>query len=267
MSNCNVRWMDNQKIEAANYTVTNEDSSFPFANAIGNIRSKAFRSTSNTAWRLTIDLGFQDNVNVFTLFAPLGEALGITREATIRLEADNVNVWTSPELSIELSLTSDDKLVYYPDDSLELNYRFWSVYIDDPANPNAYISFADIFLGNYTTTTLRNINRGFGWVSVDPSNVRKSIDGTAYFETKTKYDTIGGMQYALVTEADRLILEDLYNRLGKTNWLPVSLDPEDKISSDSLNDMTKLARISGNFTRTHRVFEYFDIAIALEEVI
>ena len=112
-----------------------------------------------------------------------------------------------------------------------------------------------------------NINKGFNWVSVDPSAVKKSIEGTAYFETKTKYDTLGGIQYALVTEEDRLTLEDLYNRLGKTNWLPVSLDPENKIASNDLNDLTKLARFSGNFSRTHRVFEYFDIAISLEEVI
>ena len=259
--------MDNQKIESTNYTVTNEDGSFPFTNILSNVRSRTFRSTSNSAWRLTIDLGFQDKVNTLALFAPLGETLGITREATIKLQADNVSVWTSPELSIDLSLTSDDRLVYFLDDSLELNYRFWSLYIDDPANPNAYISFAYAYMGDYTTTTLRNINKGFNWVSVDPSAVKKSIEGTAYFETKTKYDTLGGIQYALVTEEDRLTLEDLYNRLGKTNWLPVSLDPENKIASNDLNDLTKLARFSGNFSRTHRVFEYFDIAISLEEVI
>lgn len=266
MTNCNVRFMDNQKIDG-NYTISNEDGNFPFTNALSNIRSKTFRSTSNSAWRLVLDLGFQDKVNTLTLFAPLGEALGITREATIRLEADNVADWSSPELSVTIPVTSDDRLVYFLDEALELNYRFWSLYIDDPASPNAYISFADIFIGDYTTTTLRNINRGFGWVSVDPSRVSKSIDGTPYFETKTKYDTLGGIQYALVTEEDRSILEDLYNRIGKTNWLPISIDPENKISSDSINQLTKLARMSGDFSRTHRVYEYFDIAIALEEVI
>jgi len=267
MTNCNVRFMDNQKVEAGNYTVTNEDANFLFSNAIDNIRSKVFRSTSNSAWRLTIDLGFADKVNVLTLFPPLGESLGITREATIKLQADNVSVWTSPELSIDLTLTSDDKLVYFLDDTLDLNYRFWSLYIDDPANPNAYIEFAYVYLGDYTTTTLRNIDRGFSWVTVDPSTVKKSIDGTPYFESKTKYDTLGGIRYALVTEADRLILEQLYERLGRTSWLPISLDPENQVGSSNINDLTKLARIAGNFSRAHRVFEYFDISIDLEEII
>jgi hypothetical protein len=260
-TNSKLRFMDNQKI-VGNYSVTNEDSNFPLSNALGSIRSKVFRTTG-TETRITIDLLFSDYCRAFTLFAPLGEKLGISKEATIKLQADNVADWVSPEYDETLSLSSDDSLVFFTD----LNYRFVSLYIDDPTNHDGFISFADIFLGDYTTTTIRNINRGFNWVTVDPSISSRSLNGTLYYDTKTQYDTLGGIQYGMVTEEDRQTLERIYNKKGTTNFMPISIDPDGCIGPNTIEDLTKLARINGNFSRTHRVFEYYDISIALEEVI
>jgi len=267
MAKCNVRFMDNQKIESTNYTVTNEDGSFPFTNILSNVRSKTFRSTSNSAWRLTIDLGFQDKVNTLALFAPLGETLGITREATIKLQADNVSVWTSPDLSIDLSLTSDDRLIYFLDDTLELNYRFWSLYIDDPSNPNAYISFAYAYMGDYTTTALRNVSNGFRWTTNDRSRVSKSMDGTPYFDTKTKYDSFESLEYGYLLNNDRLLLEGLYDRVGISNWMPIALDPEGKTTAGDIEQLTRLARFSVPLNRNHKIAEYYSMSFSLEEVI
>lgn len=261
MANSNLRFMDNQKIDG-NYTVTNEDAGFPLANALGNIRSRVFRTTG-TETRITLDLKFPDYCRALTIFAPLGEKLGISKEATIKLQADNVADWSSPAVDQTISLTSDHSLVHFT----ELNYRFVSLYIDDPTNPDGFISFADIFLGDYTTTTIRNINRGFTWVTKDPSTRKKSLNGTSYFETKTKYDTLGGIQWGLVTEDDRQTLERIYNKKGKTNFMPVSIDPDGCIGPNTVSDLTKLATITGDFSRAHRVFEYYDISINLEEII
>ena len=268
MANCNLRFMDNQKIDSTNVTVTNENSTYPFSNALDfKVRSKIFKSTSNSAWRMTVDLLWSDQVTALCLFAPLGETLGITREATIKLQADNVNDFTSPELDITLSLTSDDKLIHFIDpDVLDVNYRYWSLYIDDPTNPD-FISFGICYLGDYTTTQLRNISNGFTWVHRDPTTVQRSINGTTYFDERTAYDTFDGIQYGYVENADRETLEQLYSRNRTFTKMPISLDPDGVTVGNDINTLTRFARFSSPLTVPHRIAGYYNVQFSLEECI
>lgn len=260
MADCNVRFLDNNKIE--NYSITNEDANYPLTNALSDIRSDLFKS-STTNIRLTIDLGFPDSINALTIFAPLGESLGITREASIKLQADNVNSWSSPEFEADLQLTSDDKLVYFSD--VDIEYRYVSLYIDDPANPDV-ISFADIYIGDYTTTTVRNIAPGLSWVQNDFSKVSKSLNGTPYFSETIKYDSIAGLNYVLVNSTDRIILQDLFNRMGVSNWMPIAIDPG-SYATNSVNELTRLARFNKPLSSKHVSKERFTVKLSIEEVV
>lgn len=257
---CNVRFMDNLKIDG-NYTVTNEDASYPLTNAISDIRSELFK-TSTTSTRITIDLGFPDSIRAFTLFAPLGSALGISKEATIKFQADNVADWASPEVDVTLTMTSDDRLVYFTD----INYRYVSIYIDDPTNPAGIISFADIFLGDYTTTTIRNVAPGFSWTQNDSTKVSKSLDGTPYFSERTKYDSLSAFSYALIDEDDRQVIQNLYNRNGISNWMPIAIDPGNYITS-SFDELTRLARFSKSLGIKHVSKTRFTMKFSIEEVV
>lgn len=259
VENCNIRFMDNNK--AGNYTVTNEDSNYPLSNALSNIRSRLFKTTG-TQTRITVDLLFPDKVSALTLFAPLGQTLGISKEATIRLEADNVNDWTSPEFSEVLTLTSDDRLIHFTD----IEYRFVSLYIDDPANPEGVISFADLYIGDYTTTSFRNIAPKFKWTHNDKTVISKSLNGTAYYRERIKYDTFTGLKLSLVGDEDRQTIEDLYARVGKSNWMPIALDPG-TFTTSSINDLTRLARFSSNLSVNHVSKSRYDMSFGLEEVI
>lgn len=261
---CNIRFCDNQKIESANYTVTNEDASFLFSNAIDTVRSKIFKATNNNDWRLVVDLGFPDTVNSLHIFGPLGDALGITREATIRIEADNVNAWTSPDFSETITISNDNQIVHFLA-TLNLTYRFWSVYIDDPTNPD-FINFGYIYLGDYTNPEFRTITRGFKWTHVDETTVQKSLNGTPYFNELTRYDFFSGLNLGFVLNADRSLLEELYQRVGKFTPMPISIDPETKTASD-INKLTRFARFATSLEMTHQVFEYFEMSFDLEEVI
>lgn len=262
VANCNMRWMDNNKIDG-NYTVNNEDVSFPFTNALSDIRSEVFR-TDDTSTRITIDLGFPDSVNALTLFAPLGEALGISKEAVIKFQADNVNDWVSPEYDQTIQLSSDDRLVFFPEETLY--YRFVSLEISDPTNTNGYISFADIFIGDYTTTEFRNLSNGFSWVQNNKTRVSKSLDGTAYFSQRPRYDSFKGIDFQLANASDRQTIQNLFARYGVDTWMPIAIDPGSYASND-LNEMTRLARFSRAVDADHVSRDRFSIAFDLEEVI
>lgn len=266
MSNCRIRFMDNQKIESGNYTISNENSTYPFSNALSKtIRSSLFKATSNSDWRLIIDIGFPDKINALTLFAPLGQALGITREATIKVQADNVNDWVSPELSETITMDRDDRLIHFLSNNAAY-YRYWSLYIDDPTNPD-FISFANIYLGDYTATTYRNIAPGFGWETVDPSPRERSLNGTLYYDVKTKYDTFKSLQYQLMSDGDRTIVEQLYERFGKSKFMPIAIDPLGITVDGTASKLTRLARFGINLNRNHISFNRYSVSFSLEEVI
>ena len=121
-------------------------------------------------------------------------------------------------------------------------------------------------MGDYTTTTFRNVANGFGWTHNDPTRVTKSLNGTPYFDIETEYDTFSGLNYSLVDDNDRSILEDLFTRSGKYNPMPMSIDPT-LIVSDNINDLTRLARFNGNMSSTQVVRDRYNMSFGIEEVI
>lgn len=261
MGNCAIRFCDNQKI--VNYTVASEDGSYPFINALNTVRSKIYKSTDKT-FELIVDLTFPDEIRAFGIFGPLGQALGITEFATITIEANNVNDFTSPPLSVSAD-QNDQQVMRFFDDIEDTTYRFWKISIDDPGNPDV-VSFGYIYLGDYTAPTMHNIDRGFDWVTVDPSTTQKSLNGTPYFDIRTKYDTFGGLNIAFLLEDDRKTMQQLYDRLGTYTPVIVSIDPSSNVTSD-INQLTRLARFTSPFRVSHQVFEYFNVSFTLEEVI
>lgn len=261
---CRMRFCDNQKIESGNYTVSSESGSQPFTNALDTRRSKLFDADAKV-WDVVVDITFPDRINSLTIFGPLGEQLGISSEAIVKLQADNVNDFTAPELDITIEVTSDQQLVYFISDSIDAEYRFWKISIDD-SNRSDNINFGYLYLGDYTVTNFRNVNNGFNWVHTDPTTVKKSLDGTPYFDIKTEFDRFTSLNYALVAEADWSILHDLYLRTGKYSPLPVAIDPSGIISSD-LNELTRLARFSSNMSTSHVVKDRYNVNFSMEEVI
>ena len=264
MTDCAIRFCDNQKIQTANVILSSEDANFPFENALSTIRSSLYKTTSNDEQTILIDLGFADSINSFGIFGPLGEELGITEFATIRLRANNINDFTNPPLDIVVD-QNDQQAVRFLDDIEDTTYRFWQVFIDDPGNPD-FISFGYIYLGDYTAPVIRQINRGFSWQTRDTSRVQKSLNGTPYFDVQEKFDSWGGLRLGLMLQDDRLIMQRLFDRVGITTPMMVSIDPKLTVTND-LSQLTRLARFSSQFQTTHRVFEYFDVSFTLEEVI
>lgn len=261
---CLIRFMDNQKIDG-NYTITNEDVNYPFTNALSQLRSRIFRTTG-TSFTLTCDMTFPDKINTLILFAPLGDPLGISREAVIKLRADNVNVWDSPELDIEIDMVVDDKLVYFTNTDLDTYYRFWQVSIEDPTNTNGYLEFAYIYLGDYLTTTVRNLAPKFQWEQVHTVRESRALDGTSYFDSRYKYDRLKATKFSYVNSEDRELLQDLYNRKGKDLSFPICVDPTSVISNNK-EELTKLVRFATNFNATQQSQERYNLSMSFNEVI
>ena len=220
---------------------------------------------------LQFDLGYAGEVKAFMAIGTLDEVFSISSDGTIRLQANNVNSFSSPPLDIDLSGDLLSTGIYKFIDSIatDLRYRHWKFKIIDrknPLGPEESIKISHIYLGDYTQITSRSIQSGFNKATEDPSVRSESEGGALYFDTKTKFSLIQNVGYAHLSKSDRLTLENLFDEKGTTTPFYVSIDPNLKISTQ-LDELTKYVVYDSSPNFSHVIFDKFNYSINFSEVI
>jgi hypothetical protein len=105
-------------------SVTTEDSLYVKDYLYDNRPSRPFRFTSKSAQRIVIDLSSAKPVTIAALFNH-----NLTAAATVKIQANTSNSWTSPAFTQTLSWRNLDLYAL-----LSQTYRWWSFYVDDPTN-------------------------------------------------------------------------------------------------------------------------------------
>jgi hypothetical protein len=186
------------------------------------------------------DLGYNAEMTFFAAIAPLDEVFSIPESAsTIKLMANNLDIWDSPPLTITLDRT-DNGIFKFMDDLDDTAYRYWRFEFVDKFNPSgpSATSLGHIYIGDYITLTERNISKGYTRQYTDPSIVSTSVSGARYFDQKTKYQTWGNGSIQYVNKDDRLTLEQMFHDFGKTIPFYVSFDPT-TCFTDNVDELTK----------------------------
>ncbi len=237
-------------------------------NLVSPVRSASFSLRYNVG-RITIDLSTPMKVTAVALFGPISLPLDILPGSTVKIMGDNVDdhFWLNPEFELSLTVNNDRNVVGFIDPETAPSYRFWAFKVDNPYMEDKPFSISTLYIGDYTETTLRNVSTGIGWDTKDPSKTIKSLDGTAYHEVRPKYDTFKSMKYSFVQNQDRLILEQLYDRMGQSEWMPISIDPDGCLTDGDGSQLTRLARFSSDLKRKHKALDYWDVSFSLEEVV
>jgi len=215
------------------------------------------------------DLGYNAAVEFFSVISPLGEEFTISDQATIKIQGNNLNQWTSPPLDITLT-RSENGVFYFFDSIADSSYRFWRFYFEDKynANGNEGFSLSYFYLGDYTTITTNNTNIqvGINKTIVDPSLRTESEGGAIYFDKKTKYTNINNGLIALLDTSSRNDLEQLFFDFGTTTPFFVSLDPRTCVT-DNLSDLTKYVVFNSPPRFTHVKSQYFNMSLNFREVL
>jgi hypothetical protein len=213
------------------------------------------------------DLGYNAPIEFFSVISPLDEEFSISEQATVKLQANNLNDFSSPPLDITLSRTSEG-IFYFTDSIADSSYRFWRFYFDDKynANGNEGFSLSYIYLGDYTTLEMTNVQIGINKSIFDPSLKTESEAGAIYFDKKTKYVTINNVGIALLTTSARNDLEQLFYDFGTTTPLFISLDPRSCLT-DNLSDLTKYVVFNSPPRFTHVKSQYFNMSMNFREVL
>ena len=213
------------------------------------------------------DLGYNAPIEFFSVISPLDEEFSISDQATIKIQGNNLNQWTSPPLDITLTRTSEG-IFYFFDAIADSSYRFWRFYFVDQFNPNGNegFSLSYVYLGDYTTLTTTNIQIGINKTIVDPSLRTESEAGAIYFDRKTKFITINNAGIALLDTSTREELQQLFFDFGTTTPLFISIDPRSCIT-DNLQDLTRYVVFNSPPRFTHVKADLFNMSLDFREVL
>lgn len=215
---------------------------------------------------LKVDMGAISQVDFIGVISPLGSVFPISKNAVIKIQANNMDDFTAPPLDITLT-TLPGGIMRYFDDIADSNFRFWRFsYVDreDPEGPES-VSLAQFYLGTFTTIENRNVVRGFGKELVDPSDTEESESGALYFDKKTTYIRMKSLAIQHLDRSDKDALNQMYFNLGKTTPFYISLDPKLELT-DSLDELTKYVTFEGLETQ-HVANDIFTMNFQVREAI
>ncbi len=212
----------------------------------------------------TFDMGYNAEMEFFALIGPLDQDFSISDDATIKIQANNLSLWTSPPLDVTLTRTDDGIFKFF--DGLETGYRYWRFHIIDRLNPLGPegLEFGHIYIGDYTSFS-RNIANGFDMDQSDPTKSTESESGALYFDIKTKYWNFGSMNVGLITKADRNSMKALFNKLGTYTLFYIVIDPLEAISDSQA--LTKYVVFQDEPKFQHVINDIFNWSMNVREIL
>lgn len=181
------------------------------------------------------DFGISTNPDAFVLIGPRNQPIKISTGATIKLQANETDVWTSP--SFDQTITYNENVMSLfktnlTDDGLHTEaLRFWRVQIIDNDNPLGFVEVGNLFLGDFFTASRGRVQFPLNSAWVDRSPTIFSEGGQTFSDVREKTE-IFNLQWLGLTIADREEFDGIFDTFGTSVPLFVSLDPDNVFSTD-----------------------------------
>lgn len=132
-------------------------------------RMTCWRSTGDSSESIIINLGSAQDIYAFII-----QDHNITSGATVKLQANTSDSWTTPAYSNTFTTISDPLFLY-----LDQEYQYWRVLVEDASNPDGYIEIGNLFLGSYLE--LEQANACWGSSATEGYNLQSNISEAGVF--------------------------------------------------------------------------------------
>jgi hypothetical protein len=185
----------------------------------------------NTSEWIEWDLGIATNPSSFALIGPRNEPLKFSPSATIKLQANHTDTWTTPPW--ETTLTYHDFSLFKTSDAglADDDYRFWRVLIEDQ-NPNGYVEVGAFMLGEFFNPVRGRVQFPLDISQEDRTTVVFSEGGQSYSDIKPKTASYSIKWFGL-QKADIEYIEDQWARYGKGVPFFASVDSTETFTTDA----------------------------------
>lgn len=218
--------------------------------------------TLHTGEWVLIDLLTTEDIDSFALLFDPTVGPKLTNEAVLKLQANHIDSWAAPSVDVTLSIDDDYDVITHFFSSAQ-SYRFWRLSIVDTKNPYLYVEVPKIILTKATQLT-QMPQLGFGYTMEDRSQVSKTPYGHSFADLYPSLRKLA-FEYSILSEADLKTLGQIYERLGQSFPLAVSLD-----STGTMFDKDRFfiyGRFANDFQAKQIFTTYFDSTMVIEEII
>jgi len=178
----------------------------------------------------------------------------LTSNATITVEANSSDDWSSPAYS--QSMNYDEDMCYL---FLDETYKWWRVVINDSDNPDGYIEIGRLFLGKYLQFD-DPPKADIPLVYNDTSKVKYSLTGQAFGDEGVIYKTYNFV-FPYWDEDTRTELVEMINEVKTVK--PVILVP-DEYNMDKLKPV--YAVLNDNLALNHIISYIWNGTLSFREV-
>jgi len=166
------------------------------------------------------------------LIGKRNQSIQISTGATLKLQGNETNDWTSP--SYTQTLTYDDQVIsLFSDTGLHTSsLRYWSLFIEDKKNPNGNIEVGSFYLGNFWNQTRGRVQFPLRSQPVDRSETIFSEGGQTYSDVREKTN-IYNVEWLGLQKADiETFEEDIWAVYGTSRPFFVSMDGDEAFSTN-----------------------------------
>lgn len=218
------------------------------------------RAYHTSEWIL-VDLGVAQECTFAAMIPPNGETFSLTENATVKLQGNNINVWTAPNYDTEMEVDGLGAFLAPTDAGA---HRYWRIKIVDPTN--SLISVAAAYIGDSYIPVNTNLTNGFTRQSNDQSIRVYSESGARYVDERPKVTTISSAKVEFLKDDDLYDAEQLMYELGQSENFFLCMDPTSNVSS-RLSKMTHYVSLDGPASFQHVLGGYYHTSFQLREVI
>jgi hypothetical protein len=248
-----IHFAYSNRVDTATITASSEVASLPASNVAQLWKSKVWRTTGYASEWIKFNFGAAAAVRALALVGH-----NFTSGATVKIQANATDVWTSPSIDVTLAYNAANLVYLWSSDQ---SFQYWRITIVDASNPAGYLEVGRVFLGQ-TATPDRSFAR-WSREPVDPTVITRSYDGAESFDRRTAYD--------LLTFEFKLVLTSTFDALaaavGLKTYFFVIADYDNALRTDGRHDLTKYCRLEELPVYTYGYIDRDDVTLKVVEAL
>lgn len=182
---------------------------------------------------LQFDFGLSSLPTAFVLVGARNKPIKITPSATIKLQANETDVWEPGTINTEITLDYNSSVIASINSVGLWNeaLRYARILIEDLSNPEGYVEIGALFLGTFFEATRGQVQFPFQAQYSDNSRTTFSEGGQTFSDIREKSE-IFNIEWFGLTITEKEEIDDLWNDLGLSNPFFVQFDKDLVFSSD-----------------------------------
>lgn len=249
-----IRFYVYNEIENGVLTASSENASFPLENLKDGRRTKVYRSNSNSD-HIILDMGGFKPIDSFCM---VDHTLHGFNLASLTLELNSTNNWTSPALSIPITIDYENGIALY-EFATPVSYRYARLVM---TSTSGYCELSKVFIGLRSTYAEVDFSYPLNFQINDLSTVTKNRYGQRFIDEVATQRVIK----AKIDYIPKANIDDFLDWLGiVSNTRPFFINFDNGQMANNVNRFNGYYYLGSEPSLTLTTGNYWSLDLTLEE--